>query len=458
MRREIVIKLSAFLTLLAALASVGCVSQYAVRLTDVRRDFYDSGDPGSAREEIEKRLKRASSNERSVWTLNEASVDFALGDFESAKTNLRAVRDEFDVLEETRMRSLAEDALTFATDDSFAKYEGDDYEKVMIRATLAISELMTGGGDAKAYARQISAKQDEIVARGQIADPRDARKTINPKLKYPRAPLGPYIEGLLWEETFMDSSEAARLYEKVVAWRPQFKQGQSDLRRAREGVHSHPGAGRLYVFAYVGRGPRKVQGSAEATQFALLIADQIFSATNKYSVPPTLAPVPIPELVVEEPQVASIELSADGETQGCTETLADVNEMAIKQFEATRDQIIARAIVRRIVKKGAIYAAKEAAQVNGWVSLAMDAAGVAWEATEVADARCWGLLPAKIQTYGCELPTGERTLEFRPIDASGRLCGEPTRVQARIDANRNTYVLVVYPDGRPMGAPIVSTR
>ena len=121
MRREIVIKLSAFLTLLAALASVGCVSQYAVRLTDVRRDFYDSGDPGSAREEIEKRLKRASSNERSVWTLNEASVDFALGDFESAKTNLRAVRDEFDVLEETRMRSLAEDALTFATDDSFAK-------------------------------------------------------------------------------------------------------------------------------------------------------------------------------------------------------------------------------------------------------------------------------------------------------------------------------------------------
>ena len=143
---------------------------------------------------------------------------------------------------------------------------------------------------------------------------------------------------------------------------------------------------------------------------------------------------------------------------GATETLADVNEMAIKQFEATRDQIIARAIIRRVVKKGAIYAAKEAAQVNGWVSLAMDAAGVAWEAIEVADVRCWGLLPAKIQVYSCELPAGERDLVFRPVDSFGRLCGEATQVKTRIDANRNAYVLVVYPDGRPMGEPRVSTR
>ncbi|MGI6401596.1 MAG: hypothetical protein ACOX0A_05720 [Thermoguttaceae bacterium] len=241
-----------------------------------------------------------------------------------------------------------------------------------------------------------------------------------------------------------------------MQWRPQFKQGREDLLRAQTSVHSQPGNGRLYVFAFVGRGPRKEQVNAEVTQFALLVADQIFSATNKYSVPPTIAPVPIFALVVERARIASVGLEVDGASAGTTETLADVNEMALKQYEATKDALIARAVVRRIVKKGTIYAAKEAGRVNSWVGLAADVGGVVWEATETADTRCWGLLPAEIQVLSLELPVGEHELVFYPTDRSGARIGASLTKTVKIDANRNVYTLVNYPGRDPIGDVVSS--
>lgn len=443
--------------LMATLVSVsGCVSQYSRRLADVRRDFYDYGDPELAKKEISEWQKRAPEREQSVLRLNGASLALSTGSFEEAKGELVAVRDEFDALEEARLHKSAEDVLQFWADDNLTSYEGEDYEKVMIRATLALADLFDGGEDARAYAHQIAAKQDEIVMRGQTLKIDERSK--NPKLAYPRVPLAPYLEGLIWEETYVNSGEAARCYEKVTKWRPQFKQGLVDLKRAQESVHSQPGHGRLYVFAFVGKGPSKIQGDAEVTQAALFIADRIFSATNKYSLPPTVAPVPIPELIVHEPRIASIGVDIDGERLGATETIADVNEMAIKQYNAVRDQLLARAVVRRVVKKGTIYLAKEAAQVNDWVSLAMDVGGVIWEATETADTRCWGLLPAKIQVWSVELPVGEHHVSFTPEERSGVSGGVTLSSTITINANRNTYALVTYPSGEPVGGVVVSKR
>ena len=111
-----------------------------------------------------------------------------------------------------------------------------------------------------------------------------------------------------------------------------------------------------------------------------------------------------------------------------------------------------------IVKKGTIYLAKEAAQVNDWVSLAMDVGGVIWEATETADTRCWGLLPAKIQVWSVELPVGEHHVSFTPEERSGVSGGVTLSSTITINANRNTYALVTYPSGEPVGGVVVSKR
>ncbi len=449
--------------LLAALVGPGCASRYAEHLQTVRRDLYEVGSLEPAKAEIERRAKKAPKKEQDVLTLNAASVALCEGNVADAKAKLLAVRDRFDELELQAAKRTGENLLTYLADENAASYEGEDYEKVLIRAYLTLAELLSGsengdGGDARAFAKQIVAKQDAIVRGGAIPDPENPEKTINPKTAYPRVPLGAYLEGLLLEETYADQNEAARRYEQVAAWAPEFTQAKADVERARTSVHSKPGNGCVYVFAFVGRGPCKEQVYAEATQVSPLIADQIFSATNKYAVPPTGAPVPVPEIVVESPRIACVSVEVDGEQTATTETLADVNEMAVRQFEATKSQVIARAVVRRIVKKGTVYAAQQVGQVNEWVGLAANVAGVVWEATETADTRCWGLLPAQIQAARLELPVGERRLTLYPGNRAGERIGTPVETTVRVEPNRNVYVLVNYPGREPLGTVVASSR
>ena len=273
------------LVLLLWTTLAGCASRYAQNLEERRVDFYETVDLDKARENLERCQKRALSKEKTPLTLESASLDLAQGKVKEAQTKLRDVRDELDSLDAMRAKATGEKLLSLWMDENASSFGGEDYEKIMIRVYLALTELLVNGHDALAYAFQIGEKQDSIVRAGLMDDPNNEGKKVNPKAKYPRLPIGPYLEGILAEETYLEQGEAARCYRKVVEWSPSFAQGKKDVERAEKGVHSQPGNGRLYLFAFVGKGPRKEQTYAEATQFALLVADQIFSATSKYSVP-----------------------------------------------------------------------------------------------------------------------------------------------------------------------------
>lgn len=433
------------------LTLTGCVSQYSKHLCDMRQDFYQ-GRTVVALQKNEERKQEAPSQEQDVLELNAAIVELSRGNPASAEQKLRTVRNHFDDIENQSLQQGAEKLLSYWTDDNRRSYEGEDYEKVLIRSFLAISNLLQQGDDAQAYSYQIAQKQKEIIDRGATLP----SSKENPKLAYQQVALGPYLEGLLWESTWLNQSDAAAAYQKVVDWAPNFVEGGNSLRRAQTGVPAKKGHGVVYVFALVGRGPYKVQERAEATSTALLIADRIFSAVNQYSVPPTVAPVLIPAIHCEESPVQSVQISVDGRNAAATETILDVNQMAEGQFEVIRDQIIARAIVRRIVKKGTLYAAKDIGNVNGWVSLAMDVGGVVWEASETADTRCWGLLPAKIQVARLELPEGDHLLSFRSCGYSRHAEGAPYQTSIRVFAGQNAYLLVNFPDQTLTGRIVIS--
>jgi hypothetical protein len=115
-------------------------------------------------------------------------------------------------------------------------------------------------------------------------------------------------------------------------------------------------------------------------------------------------------------------------------------------------------VARRVVKKASIYAAKDQlAATTPLASLAMDAAGVAWEATESADTRCWGLLPREIQVLRVEVPVGRHQLQLTPVlDSRSMTKGVTEKVE--ITAGRNTYVLCYFPDTHPIGELLISQR
>lgn len=429
-----------------ALACSGCAT-YADRATAIRQAFYQN-DLARAQKTVDEELKRGG-GETDVLTLERAMIDLAAGRPADAEKNLRKVRDRFDELEGV---DLTGSTLSYFTDDKRRAYAGEDYEKVLIRAFLALSNLMHDGGDAEAYSLQMIDKQERIIAAG--AD----REGKNPKSSYQRVALAPYLRGVLREATHRDFDDAQRSFASVVSWQPSFLPGPQDLQRASYGRHSEPGNGVLYVFALTGRGPFKQESVEVPTTAALLIAGEILSVAGSQTVPPNVAPVKVPRVFAQNSMVQAVAVSNGAESLGKTAVITDVSNLAVSQYDAVLPQIVARAVARRIVKKGVVYGAKEAADMAKGTpaGLALDLAGVAWEATESADTRCWGLLPDKIQVLRVELPEGEHEIRLAPVVAGNARSGVTTQVA--IENGRNTYVLANFPNERLVGKVLASTR
>jgi hypothetical protein len=149
--------------------------------------------------------------------------------------------------------------------------------------------------------------------------------------------------------------------------------------------------------------------------------------------------------------VDGVTVVIDNQTMGRTETICDVAQLALRQEEIELPKTIARAVVRRTVKKAAIYATKDVVQANEPLAdIALSAVGVVWEATEAADTRCWGLLPREIQVIRVELPVGQHQIQLHPL-LTNRLSTAGPTVAVDIADGRNTYLLACFPGPRAVG-------
>lgn len=429
-----------WLLLACGLTLCGCRSNSR---GDVRSHFAQGN--LEAAEAAANELLEKPKGDANVLRLDQAMVQLLNGRPAEAEQTLRLVRDQFDYLQQ---RNIAEDIASLGTDDNRRAYAGEDYERILLRVFLSLSSVFAGTGDAPAYALQVIDEQNKALSRSK---PNDGGAPA-----FKRVAIGPYLRAAMLEERFTESSEVQRARVQVANWEPNFKPAQIDLARAEQGNHSRPGHGVLYVVALVGQGPRKVQTAARPTSEALLIADQILSQTGKYTLPPTIAPVPIPNVVRQQGGPDSLRvLSANG-VLGHTETITDVGRLAEQQFAENRPKIVARAVARRVVKKGAVVAMKKelGTDRNGLADIALTVGGVAWEATEKADLRSWDLLPDRIQVLRLELPVGLHSLTLQP--QFGPTVGQTTSsVAVDIKDGRNTWMLAAFPARELIGEILV---
>ena len=437
-------RVNLFLALIGALSASGCAT-HSDRLESIRSAF-NAGRVEQA-ESIVQREIAARKSDADVLKLDRAIIQLADGRPEDAERTLREVRDQFDFLEQ---KDAGESILATLTDDTRLAYAGEDYEKILIRCFLALSNLMADGQDASAYALQVGDKQRQII------NAEENPSNENPRLAYKRVALGAYIHGAIQEATHTNYDEAARAIQLVANWEPSFEDASVDLKRVSSGRHSAPGNGVLYVFTMVGRGPYKEERLETPTSNALLLADRILTATSKHSLPPTIAPIKVPVVVRSSNQIDSVLVETDTGAAGVTKTITDVGQLAVDQYEAIFPQVMARAVVRRVVKKGAVYATKDAANIDDpLASFALDAVGVLWEASESADTRCWGLLPDRIQVLRLELPAGEHVVKLKPASRNAPIGAEASHTVG-IDDGRNTYLMANFPEDRLVGQILVS--
>jgi hypothetical protein len=229
--------------------------------------------------------------------------------------------------------------------------------------------------------------------------------------------------------------EAARAYERAIA----FAEGPTPiyseaLERVTGKRPSEAGQGALHVFFFGGVGPYLGETSTHPTELALRLAGITAAlATGKISLA-TQAPVLVPVVKVTDPAVSPLIVTAAGRS-GATETILDVNRIALEQLDANMPWIIARAVLRRSAK-GAFSVVVEktverGSNNEGLGQLAGVLMGLATTATENADTRSWETLPATIQALRIGLPAGEQTVRIGRYES-----------RIRISPGRNSYVLV----------------
>ena len=380
--------------------------------------------------------------------LDRAVVALADGRPAEAERLLRGVRNRFDELEEP---DAAETGSALLSDDGALAYVGADHEKVLIRALLAVANLVQDGDDAEAYSLQVVEKQRSIVEQAGQPD------GTNPKASYRQVALAPYLRGILREATHRHYDDAARAYAEVVAWEPDFAPGRLHLERAARGSHSTRGNGVVHVIALVGQGPFKADVAEVPTSEALLVAGSLLSAGVPGGLTPTIAPIRVPRVVVAPGAAATVQVAVGDWSAGRTETITDVSRMAVEQEQATLPWVMGRAVARRTVKKGTIFGVKQGLGLNsGLPAVALDVAGIAWEAAERADTRCWSLLPDRIEVLRLELPVGRHDLVLTPLDRGGSPLGSPVTQGVNVADGRNTYLLVQATDAGIVGRPTAS--
>ena len=372
--------------------------------------------------------------------LDKAMTQLALGRPEAAVELMRRSRDQLDAHQSKTAKEFFASVLT---DDAARSYAGADYELILVRVMLCLSDLLVHSsqteGDAYAYALQVGEMQEQIVG-----SPLGEDIGYKPREEYRRVGIGAYLQGMILEATGARDG-AARAYERCLAYEPGFRLAEEGVKRATDGRYAEPGEGVLHVFYLGGGGPFYAQGTSPPTDFAFRLAQLAAAIIADSYVPLAQTDVPVPVLAVHAMAVAPLEVSAFGRSAP-TEMLLDVNLVAGQQLEKMMPLILARAVVRRAVKAAATTAGSEAVKSRNKGSTGDAAefgfaiANLLWTAAERADTRSWSSLPAQIHVARLALPAGVHAVRL----------GAGMEADVRIAAGRDAYAVVVQPDpGRP---------
>lgn len=477
------------LLLIASWLQIGCQTHRQV-IEQAHESFWQ-GDLQRSGAELAKAAERPR-NDLAVLQLDQAMVEFQKGNFSQSQLLLKQVREELAAIPPAS--ETARNAISYLTDDTRRAYAGEDHEKLLLQTLLALNSLLRSDGDAVAYSHQLGvecgalleSRPIEPVAPEVATEPPSAE--TSPLEPGPEArvgtervvlgdtplamPLVPKIDPIRFELAFapllraiirgqspLHHDELVRHLQTANEWRPGSELLQAELARAGTGQQAPPGFGSLYVIGLVGRGPRKVTGTEEVTSQALLVADQILSGLGNYTLPPTIAPIKVARIELAPITVDSLRVSINRQELGLTENIGDIGRLALARQQELMPQIVGRAVARRVLKKGLIVAGKSAAGAdkdsgNDLTSMLYSAAGVAWEAVEQADLRCWSLLPGSIQIYRIDLPAGRHQLDLRG-ELQGRTVSARFGTTVEIRDGQTTFAVATLPDRQAPGRVFV---
>lgn len=365
---------------------------------------------------------------------------------ESLKTWLTADESVRAWEEEAKLNpdKLIGDISSFVVNDKFRRYEGFDFEKVLLTTRLALDHIALGKWDnarteiKKTHEREAviaELRAKELVKIEQEAKARNISVQYKDLQGYPVESLDDpavaalrnsyqnafshYLAGFVYE-ALGEPSLAAPGYRKAIELRP----GVPILEDALKNLHkARPRANETVALFVVEAGMAPARES------------------KSFTVPvPTVGAISISFPVIHPDTRTYVPKQLEIEGRGAI-PLAAVTNLDLMARRTLKDEmtgIITRSVIRAT---GRGLAQKKAMEVGGGMlgtfGSLMSTAGVATGiATETADERSWRLLPAQIAIGRAILPSGKYTLSVPTssgvkkvnADISGKYAVVPVRL------------------------------
>lgn len=311
---------------------------------------------------------------------------------------------------------------SYLVNDKTRRYDGQDYEKVMLSADLTLSHIMQGNYDLariemkKTYEREKlieSFREKEYDKLQEDAKSKNVTADVSQMKEYPMAELDTpevnglkngfqnafahYLAGYFFEVTG-ELSLAEPGYRNALKLAPNSRLVQAGLK---EVGRRRPGPKESDVLFVIESG----------------FAPSWKSITIPIPIPRQrgfmVTPLSFPLIKSENPGFVPSVVSVAGK-QLAVETLTNIDTMARRQLKDQMPGILLRTVIRAVVKSVAQDQAYKGGLALGVLT------NVATVATEQADDRSWRTLPERISVARATLPQGVQTIEFQSGTGSYR--------------------------------------
>jgi hypothetical protein len=310
--------------------------------------------------------------------------------------------------------SISNISASILTSAEVEQYKGEDYEKVLVNAMLAINFLMLGNLEAamvetrklndKLYKYKFEAKRDyeqNPFAFYLAAMIREEDKDWDGAyIDYGRVrKLNPEVAYL--KQDLVRSAANARRYSEVKKWKQKF--GLKSDHRLKKGW------GEVVLIYLQGWGPQKERH----TQWRS-----------------------IPELQRRFSYTKTMKLVVDESKEALTQPVYNVTEVAMKTLNDAYKSIIAKRIAGKVVKEVAAQAIARENKLLGAI------AKIGLNATDRADLRQWFTLPNTFQVARIAVPAGEHTVSAEGLTDLDEGSGEFMKPQTvTVKDGKKTFLL-----------------
>jgi hypothetical protein len=427
---------------------LNCATAYSEKIQVVEESLY-RGDFETAIQKIRSLVVNSDSKDRLLYLMEAGVVLRAKGDYAGSNKAF----GEAEGIADTIQVSASREALSFALSDNESNFQGESFERVLIKFYMALNYLNMNDLDAaKRYFKKVAFEQKEMkfsegsykqnvmaryldaIVSEHLAKYNDARVeyknilAIEPQNK--EALAGRYI--LAWKEG--DSTDQGK-----------FDEGKNYIQAYDKNLNSKPisnSMGELIVIVEAGKAAVKesrgklMDDPTIATPLRGAIEATLRSDSQAgLSVGSVLAMIggaenPIPIYKPRDPHLGKeVGIIINGKSIGQTQKMNDYSETAMNSFNENYSSIISKNITsiasKVVFASMAAYTAGESAKrsrekddlFSDLIGMAVSfvsglVAGAAISSSIAPDLRCWHTVPANFQMKRIFLEPGEYEINF----------------------------------------------